>query len=99
MGKPCVVPRPHQAEVPSRQKHKKNIIISPRREDDFMDVKVIDQHFKLMKQKREAPGKLAGLQKQVTGKEQTLTITQQPPVGTASTSEHPGSQHAKKRPL
>lgn len=99
MGKPCVVPRPHQAEVPSRQKHKKNIIISPRREDDFMDFELIDQHFKLMKQQREVQGKLAVLQKQVTGKEQTLTITQQPPVGTASTSEHPGSQHAKKRPL
>ncbi|KAL9974837.1 hypothetical protein ACROYT_G011930 [Oculina patagonica] len=87
--------RPHRAVIPFRHRNPSDMIISNRREEDWMDFRDIDQLFKLKKQLDEALVKQADVQKQVNVTKETLTFdesqTQQPPANTGSASEHIGS--------
>ena len=86
--------RPHRARIAPRQRGQSDMIISGRRDEDWMDLRDIEHFFKLKKQLSEALAKQADVQKQVDVTKQTLTSesqTQQPPVSTDSTSEHVGN--------
>lgn len=70
----------------TNQKDEGTIIISSPREDDFVDFKDIQQHFKLMNELRKVHARVADLEKQVATKDelgQMETRKQQLPAGKA----------------
>ena len=81
--------RPQHAANASHQRSRSDMIISGRREEDWMDFRDIDQLFKLKKQ-------LADAQKQIIMTKQTITSEshkRQPPASTDSTSDHIENAH------
>ena len=76
--------RPQHAANASHQRSRSDMIISGRREEDWMDFRDIDQLFKLKKQ-------LTDAQKQIIMTKQTIASEsqkQQPPASTDLTSDH-----------
>ena len=85
--RPVVTKTRHHTAIATNQRDERNFIISSPNEDDFMDFKDIQRHFKLMNELRKVNARVADLEKQVATKDELKLVEahkQQLPAGNAS---------------